>query len=357
MAFALTLGVVLGILILQNMYDSLPDLIEAGADVNQIVFYYALALPGYMPTILPITFLVSLLFSMGSLHRNNEITAIRAAGCSLFRISRALWLAGLLLSGLLFYLTALVIPRTVEQARTFFENLEFAAESVQRDDKEVGLIYNLGFDNRKDKRLWFMNRFSEQAWLAMGVNVHTRSEAGREIHRISAEEAYFDEALGHWVFQNGRELIIDPETGDELGLLPFEDKAFEHFGEDPSLMLTLHKDADELSLNELRRIMEAVPPEENPAVHAYAVRYFHLLAAPFSCFVLVGIAVPFASSGVRASPMLGIAKCLIYFIGFLVLVSLCSLLGEREILATWLAAWLPNVLMLGVAFWLFARAR
>ena len=98
MAFALTLGVVLGILILQNMYDSLPDLMEAGADVNQIVFYYVLALPGHMPTILPITFLVSLLFSMGSLHRNNEITAIRAAGCSLFRISRALWLAGLLLS-------------------------------------------------------------------------------------------------------------------------------------------------------------------------------------------------------------------------------------------------------------------
>ena len=356
-AFALTLGVVLGILILQNMYDSLPDLLEAGAEPRQILSYYVLALPGYMPTILPITFLVSLLFSVGTLHRNNEITAIRASGCSLFRISRSLWMAGLLLSCALFYLTALVIPRTVEQARTFFENLEFAAESAERDDKEVGLIYNLGFDNRKDNRLWFMNRFSEQAWLAIGINVHTRTEGGREVHRISAEEAYFDEALGYWVFQNGRELIIDSETGDELGLLPFKEKSFEDFTEDPSLMLTLHKDADELSLNELRRIMDTVPPEENPAVHAYAVRYFHLLAAPFSCFVLVGIAVPFATSGVRTNPMIGISKCLGYFIGFLALVSFCSFLGERQVVATWLAAWLPNILMLGVAFLLFTRAR
>ena len=60
-------------------------------------------------------------------------------------------------------------------------------------------FYNLGFDNRKDGRLWFMNRFSERAWLGLGVNVHTRDASGQELSRISAAEAYFDdihEALG-----------------------------------------------------------------------------------------------------------------------------------------------------------------
>ena len=32
--FALTLGVIVGILILQNMYDSLPDLLDVGASVS-----------------------------------------------------------------------------------------------------------------------------------------------------------------------------------------------------------------------------------------------------------------------------------------------------------------------------------
>lgn len=355
--FALTLGVIVGILILQNMYDTLPDLLSQKAGFTKIVFYYSLALPTYLPAILPIAFLVSLLFSLGSLHRNNEIIAMRAAGASLFRISRSLWGAGLMLSALLFYLTASVVPKAVEQSRTFFDNLEFAAAENVKDSKDVGLIYNLGFDNRKDGRLWFMNRFSERAWLGLGVNVHTRDQDGTETSRISAKEAYFDDTMGHWVFLDGRELLLDAETGDPLRTLPFKEKTFEDFGEDPSLMLALHKKPSELSLFELRRIVETVPPSENPKVHAYLVRYLSLLAVPFSCLVVVGIAVPFAVSGVRTNPMIGVAKCMGFFFLFYLLVSVTTILGERQIMSALLSAWLPNIIMLGLSVLLFRRAR
>jgi len=355
--FALTMGVIVGILILQNMYDSLPDLLRAQASAGQIVFYYALALPGYLPAVLPIALLVSLLFSLGSLLRNNEIVAMRASGSSLFRISRSLWGAGLLLSLLLLYLTALVVPKTVEQARTFFENLEFAAAGSDEAGEQQAMLYNLGFDNRKDGRLWFMNRFNERAWLGLGVNVHTRDADGAELSRIAAREAYFDDTQGHWVFLDGRELTFDPATGDPLRSLPFQQKTFENFNEDPNLMLGLHKEPKELSLFELRRIIDAVPPEENPAVHAYQVRYFSLLAAPFSCLVVVGIAVPFAVAGVRTSPMIGVSKCLGLFAFFYVLISIATILGERQIIPTILAAWLPNLVMLLLALRLFRKAR
>lgn len=355
--FALTLGVIVGILILQNMYDSLPDLLEANASAGEILFFYLLALPSYLPAILPVAFLVSLLFSLGSLHRNNEIVAMRASGCSLLRISRSLWLAGLLLSALLFYLTAMVVPKAVEQARTFYENLEFASAETSEEVERKSMLYNLGFDNRKDGRLWFMNRFNERAWLGLGVNVHTRDDAGNELSRIAAREAYYDDTRGNWVFLEGRELLFDSETGDPLRSLPFEEKTFEAFDEDPNLMLGLHKEPKELSLFELRRIIDAVPPGENPAVHAYEVRYLSLLAAPFSCLVVVGIAVPFAVSGVRTSPMIGVSKCLGFFAFFYVLISVATILGERQIIPTALAAWLPNVVMVFLAVRLFRKAR
>ncbi|MGJ8640986.1 MAG: LptF/LptG family permease [Opitutaceae bacterium] len=356
--FALTLGVIVGILILQNMYDTLPDLLGYDASVGQICFFYLLQLPAYLPAILPIAFLVSLLFSLGSLHRNNEIIAMRASGASLLKISRSLWFAGCLLSLLLLYLTASVVPKSVEQSRTFIENIEFAAADGEVIDQNVGLIYNLGFDNRKEGRLWFMNRFSERAWLGSGVNVHTREDgSGAETARISAREAYFDNTRGHWVFVDGRELLFDTDTGDVLRALPFKEKFFESFDEDPDLMLALYKDPDELSLFELQRIIETVPPEENPKVHAYLVRYYSLLAVPFSCLVVVGIAVPFAVSGVRTNPMIGVSKCMMFFAFFYVLVSIASILGERQIISVILAAWLPNLIMLGMSVVLFRRAR
>lgn len=197
-AFVLTLGVVVGVLVLQNMYDSLPDLLSSNATGPEILFYYMLSLPAIWPTVLPITFLVSLLFSLGTLHRNNEVIAMRATGASLFRISRSLWVAGFALSGLLFYLTAEVVPMTVERARTFIDNLSYTAKEKKQDvdAREVGLLHNLGFDNRKEGRLWFMNRFSERAWLAIGVNVHTRTADGIEVLRVSAEEGFYDEVKG-----------------------------------------------------------------------------------------------------------------------------------------------------------------
>jgi lipopolysaccharide export system permease protein len=355
--FALTLGVIVGILILQNMYDSLPDLLDVGASVSEVCYYYTLSLPAYLPAILPIAFLVSLLFSLGTQHRNNEIIAMRASGASLLRISRSLWLAGLALSGLLFYLTASLVPHSVERARTFIENLEYASLEQGLEHRQLGLVYNLGFDNRKDGRLWFMNRFSERAWLGLGVNVHTRDTEGQELNRISASEAYYDDTQGHWVFLNGRELMLDAETGDPMRTLPFKKRVYEDFDEDPSLMLALYKKPKLLSLFELRRIIDLLPAEENPIVHAYLVRYFSLLAAPFTCLVVVGLAVPFAVSGVRTNPMVGISKCMGYFFVFYLLISVATILGERQLIPALLAAWLPNLVMFGAAAWLFRQAR
>ncbi len=356
-AFALTLTVVVGILVLQNMYDTLPDLIDLKATGGEVLFFYLLSLPVYLPAILPISFLVSILFALGNLHRNSEVVAMRACGLGLGRISRPLWLAGAVLSLLLLYLSASVVPVAVEHSRTYLENLEFAAREKEMEEKDVGLIYNLGFDNRRDGRLWFMNRFSERAWLGLGVNVHTRSPDGRETGRISAREAYYDDVWEEWVFLDGRELFFDPETGDPLRARAFARKAFAEFDEDPGLMLALHKSPKELSLFELKKVTEAVPADENPAVNAYLVRYYSLLAAPFSCLVVVGIGVPFAVSGVRASPMVGISKSIGWFLVFFLLVSVATVLGERRIMPTWLAAWAPNLVMLAVAAHLFRRAR
>ena len=43
----MTLGVILGLLVLQNMCDSLPDLLDRGAGFGPIVYYYGLSLPAY----------------------------------------------------------------------------------------------------------------------------------------------------------------------------------------------------------------------------------------------------------------------------------------------------------------------
>jgi len=355
--FALTSMVVVGLLVLQNMYDSLSDLLDAEASAAEIAKYYSLTIPAYLPAILPIAFLVSILFALGVLHRNNEVVAMRAAGMSLFRISRVLWGAALVLSAALLYLSSSVVPWSVEASQRVYETLQYQAAERERGAREMGVVHNLGFDNRESGRLWFMNRFSERAWLGMGVSVHVRDDKGREVRRISSREAYYDDTENRWVFVQGRDMKIDPATGDPLRALPFEKKVFESFEVSPDIMLALHRDPEDLSLFELQRLLDAVPPEENPAARPYEVRFHKLLATPFSCLVVVCLAVPFAVAGVRVNPMVGIAKSIGWFFLFYVLVSVTTVLGDRELVPPLAAAWGPVLLMLAVGAALFRKHR
>lgn len=354
--FLLTIGVILGVLILEDMYDDLPDLLSYGARLESILLYYGVLLPSFIPLILPIGFLVSLLITIGAFHKNNEVIAMRSSGLSLWRISRVLWLAGLFLSLLLLYLNARAVPWSVETSRELLDVMRFASEAETGEVTEVGLVPNLSFDNARENRLWFMNGFSERAYLGTGITVFSRDDRGREYYRVMAREGIYDEETGYWTFLEGRELFFS-EGGEPLRSLPFERLEKPVYTESPRLMMALNKRPKDLSLFEISGILQQVSPAENPRVTAYLVQYYEILAGPFSCLVVVGLAVPFAVAGVRTSPMVGVSKSVGYFLAFYFLANFFAILGERGLVPALPAAWFPYLLMLGIGLYLFHRQR
>ena len=344
-AFLLTVAATLGILVLEDLYDDLEDLLEDGATLSQIVLYYMVRTPSFLPTIIPVALLISLLFCLGRLHRNHEIISMQAAGLSLLHITRSLWIGSAVLAFGLLGLNAKIVPWSVEQSRLFAQNLEFAHEAQIGGKESVGLIYNLSFDNRKENRLWLMNRFSQYTYQGFGVHVFIMDNQGREHERILAREAHYDDSERVWVFQKGRELLFDPLTGEPLRSLTFERKEIPKFTEDPVLMTTLHKEPDDLSLFELATLLEKNAPDATPKMSAYAVRYQKILSTPFACFIVIALAIPFSLRGVRTNPLVGASQSIGLFFSYYLIGSLCIILGDRALLSPIIAAWLPNILM------------
>ena len=125
---------------------------------------------------------------------------------------------------------------------------------------------------------------------------------GRETGRVIAREGYYDDVDNHWVFLDGRDLKIDPVTGETYFSKPFEEKAYPDFTEDPVLMKTLSKKPQDLSYFELQMILDKIPVEANPKMKSYEIRIMNILASPFRCLVVVGIAIPFAVAGCAHEP-------------------------------------------------------
>lgn len=354
-AFIMALAAMVGVLLLEDVQDDMPDYIQWGAAAFDIVKYYLYLTPSFMPLILPIALLISILFTLGNLHRNNEITAMRASGLHLFTITRSLWLAGAALTVVLFVLNAKVVPDSIEQSRVMRNNWRMKHEAeVSGSTKMVGIVPLMSFDNRAENRIWFMNRFSEFTYDGFGVNVYERDDNGREIRRIVGDEAYFDDVDGNWVFVNGREMLFDPQTGESYRSIGFKEKAYPELTEDPWLMQALNDDPDNLSFNELQRLI-SLSSDDNPKMASYELRQQRILSQPLVCLVMVGIAIPFAVAGVRVNPVVGVAKSLGFFAMFFALSEIFRLLGSKGAMPLEIAVWLPFGLMLTLSVYYFRK--
>ncbi|TVR52109.1 MAG: YjgP/YjgQ family permease [Puniceicoccaceae bacterium] len=353
--FGLLLAATFGLLLLQEMYENFRDLLDYGAGPRTIAFYFLIVSPALLPVVLPLSILISLLYTFGHLHRNNEFTALRCAGLTLFRLTRWIWVVGLLFSALLLALNSRVAPWSVEQSRLLLENLAFEREVRQTGDREVGLVYNLAFDNRRDGRLWFINRFSAYTHHAFGITVSELDDQRREVRRLMAAEGFFDEVEDTWHLLAGRELVFNPETGDLVRPIPFERRTIGGTRDDPRLMLMLTKRPKDLSFFELHRILATFDEEEFPPRPRYEVRYHGILANSLGCLIVMGLAIPFAIAGVRVNPAVGVAKSIGLFLVYYLVLSLANLLGDQGTLPPLVAAWVPNLSMLLVAAWLMRR--
>lgn len=341
----------LGILSLHNAYRDLPDLISFGASVWQIIYYHLLLLPAYMPVIMPISLLLSVIFTLGNLHRNSEIIAMRAAGMSIFRISRSLWFAGILLSALLFYLNAEVVPRATEQARADYEALEQKGELDKAKLNRINTLRHLTLNNNIDSRLWFIDTYDQTTGQILGIEIHTLNEDGKQILSVKANKGVYEN--GSWILQNGVEIPYNPETNKPSRPIKFQSKTYEEYTESPALMILSRKRPKDLSVLELKSLTSTLG--EKREMLAYAVQLQSMLASPLICLIVVAIAIPFSVAGVRTNPMVGVSKTIGLFFAYYILVNIFSALGGKEILSPAVAAWTPNILMLLFALSLYRK--
>ena len=354
----LVLCAMLGLLLMQAMYEDFRDLLDDGATFADVLVYFAVKLPSYLSIVLPLTLLISLLYTLGQLHRNNEITALRAAGVGLFRLTRVLWLSGAVLCGVMWYVNATVIPWSVEESRSLLQNLQFRSEARANSAVDrIGTTTGVAFDNQRQNRMWYFNRYSRFTGRGYGVTVSELDALRREKTRLTAREAGFDAARGSWVFFEGRETWLEPETGEVVRTVSFAEKSVPHFREDPALMLVFDLRPVDLSFSELSRIIDYFTVDENPKVTAYAVRYYSLLAETLGPLIIMAIAIPFAISGVRVNPAVGVSKSIGLFLVYFVLLKASTAMGGREVIPPLWAALVPNLAMLGVGIGFFTRVR
>jgi len=353
----LWLAATCGLLFVQICYDDFRTLREEGATGMDFWRYFLVTMPGFLAIVLPSALLLSLLFTLSKMHKANELTAMRAAGVGFLRLTAPVWLVGVLACGVAWWLNSVVVPWSVERSRAQAEELRYRSQAKVLPPDHVGAVYGAAFDNPKDRRMWFFNRYSGFTHRGYGITVSQLDWRRRETRRLVAAEGWLDAARGGWVFRAGRDMRFDPETGEQMESAPFTELVEPAYREDPRLMLLTTARPIDLSFFELRRLVDYFAAANPAKGIPYAVRYYGLIADTLGPLIVIAIAIPFAVSGVRVNPAVGVSKAIGLFFLYYAVMNLAAILATKGLVEPAVAAWLPDLGMSGLGVWLFARLR
>ncbi len=357
--YLMVLGAMVGMLTISAIYNNFQDLLEWEVPLLPTLEFFLMTAIGFLPVIIPVSMLVSLLFILGHFHKNQELSAWRAAGLSIFRITRSLWAAGLGMSVLMLLLNATLVPFASEESAKILAQYELRyrqakGEKVMMRSQGRELFYD---DAASDpKRIWSIASFNQYSGYALNVNIFEYARDGRSLKReIVAESGTYDDFTRVWTLRNGREIVYRDGIAVPVSQQTFEEKKFYDFAdENPRLMALANEDADDLSIPEINELVKGIRgnDENRRQLAAYEVRYHSILASPFCCLIVVGIAIPFAVAGVRTNPMVGVSKSIALFALYFVLNNIFNMLGAKMILSPLVAAWAPNLILLLYAVFL-----
>ena len=308
--------IVSALLLLEDVYNNFYFFIKAGVGVTALVKYSLALSVTFIPLIVPIVLFISALFSFSRLRSSNEIIAMQCNGSSILQVSKPVLYAGVVISAISLLLEIKIIPISIEYVNEFRISADSAAESLL----DV-------FSIHKDRRMWVFSNINKMSLAAEDICISCFDDNWNETKRIFSESAKFDKESRKWTFYKCNVAMFD-KNGNISGNIQLHDMVtFDEFYETPQMLLLSLKKPKYLSFSEVKSAIKLAGSDENSGV--FFVK-FHKTFSNFVTNILVlALAIPFATTGIRIDTLTNTAKASILLILFFVLNFFFEILGNN----------------------------
>ena len=342
-----------------DLFTELEELQERKLHTLDVLAYILAMTPEFLVTVLPVALLLALLYTLANHARYNEITAMRAAGVSLWRICVPYFIIGFFASLALFVLNEFLAPRGADRANRILTRYVQKPGDGARDQFH-------GFANAREHRLWHFDEYRVQTAEMLNPQINWNLPDGASWQLNAARAVWTN---GVWTFFNAMEYAqagtsapIVPEWQTNVNVL-----AVPQFDETPAQIKSEIKISNyenrrdirkaDIPLADIQTYLRLHPDLPRDKSAWLLTKLYGRLAAPWTCMVVVLIAVPFGATPGRRNLFYGVAGIIALTFTFFVLQSVSLAFGSGGYLPAWLAAWLPNMIFAATGLFLMARIR
>ena len=304
-AFFLSVVVFTFVLLVGNIIQLADLVINKGVDIISVLKLFFFLIPWLLSFTLPIAALTAVILTFGRLSGDGELTAIRASGIGLFRISFPLLMLGVIFSFAAFFLNDQVSPNASFESRKVVKEIGMKNPTAYLEEG----TFIRGFGN------YVIFIYEIKGSKLKNIRIYQPQE-GKTTRTIVAESGEINTQPGTSIVElklfNGTSEEPSPTEPESFYKLNFKTYNMTIDISKMTKKEKVQKKAREMTVNELRKEIESVKAQKMDATPLY-VEIYKKINMSVASFILIIMGIPLGIKAQRSEKSIGFGISLLLF--------------------------------------------
>ncbi len=341
--FVFMIALILSISVVFDINEKIDKFMSNSAPLKAIVVdYYLNFIPYYANLFSPLFIFIAVIFFTSKLASNSEIIAILSNGISFKRMLRPYMISAAIIALFSFVMSGYVIPPANKT------RIEFEQTYVNPDRKKTG-ERDIQFKVSKNTNIYFRN-FDMLS--NTGYEFSIDHFDGQDlVSRLTARSIVYD-SLYHWTikdysirdFDGLKETVSSGTSIDTIIQIV------------PNDFVVAKYDQQMMSNPQLKKHVKSQKDRGLGNIQAFQIEYHSRFASVFSAFILTIIGASLSARKVKGGMGLNIGIGLVLSMAYILFMTVSSSFAVNGAMSPFVAAWIPNIVFVFIAFFLYKRA-
>jgi lipopolysaccharide export system permease protein len=340
--YVFTIALIIAITVMIDINAKVDNFIRTSPSLHAIIFdYYLNFIPYFVNLFSPLFVFIAVIFFTSRLADNSEIIAMMASGLNFDRLIRPYLISAGIIAVSTFLLNSYIIPpanveRIEFESKYINDKKIYSAPNIQLE-VESGVVAHFGsYDNTTRKgRNFSLDKF----------------DGKKLVSRLTAKNIVWDSAY-HWI-------INDYMIRDFVGMrekISRGNRIDTTLTIVPSDFMISAGDSEQLTTPKLKEYIDRQKKRGIGNIQPFEIEYHKRYAMTFTAFILTIIGISLSSRKIKGGMGLNIGIGLLLSFSYILFMQISSSLAVAGTVSPFIAVWIPNVLYMGIAAYLYTKA-
>lgn len=331
-----------------DVFENLNRFIDNDVSANILIDYYMASLPSMISVTIPVSCLVSSVFTYGMMIQRKEWLVFKSSGLSLYRLSTPVLLLGLLLSIGSFY-----FDNTVVIDNNKIKN-EIKSTYMSKNRIKSKKVFENVYFQKNQKDLIALEKFNSNNNVAINLNF-LEVENGMLLKRIDSKKAIWNNELNQWNLKNFSIRDFD-SNGAEKNVIISKNDSLIALDFSPIDITNTASFSEEVSYSELKNQIQSL---KNNGVNTqkWEVDLNYKIAYSFISIIVIFCGIPLSVYRSNTTLAFGGGLSLATIFSYVILLKFGQSLAYGGVLSPFFGAWMSNFVFISIGIYLMLNAR